>query len=251
MHKIIETDNFNDGYKKLVNEVINKGSFVISRGAATLELVNYTIVLTNIEKCRLDFTRTEGYDRQKKYDDYAKNEIEWYESGCLVASHAPSKKWKNIANLDGVIQSNYGYIILKKKLPYSNPFITSYNNVLRLLKADKFSRQAILHYNLPENYDSDTQDIPCTVSVQVLIRDGKIHFIVFQRSSDLFYGLPYDILWHCHLMKKMILDLHSDEIQVEPGSISIVMGSVHIYNKDVDWFKSKFLMDRDYEADKK
>lgn len=235
--------DFNLIYKKLVRYVMETGADVTVRNKETLECTNCLITLNNIDNNHLDFDSTEAYERQDQYEHYRIREIEWYESGCLLAKHAPAEFWKKIANKNGEIQSNYGYLIFHKKKPYTNKNITSYKNVVNLLKKDKYSRQAILHYNLPEHYSANKKDIPCTICTQVIIRNDKLNFFVFQRSADLFFGLPYDIPWHSYLLKKLVHELKNNGLKISQGNLSVFIGSVHIYKENIPFMK-KYLTKR-------
>ena len=230
----IEKNNFQDIYTALINEVQEKGQHVNVRGLKTKELIFTSLTLTDINKHTLDFSKTNAHSEQNKYDNYREDEIKWYESGLLNYTDAPSKKiWPDIADATGKIQSNYGYLILHKLNQYTSTTETPFNLTLSLLKRDKFTRQAILHYNLPEHYINQ-RDIPCTISTQILIRDNLIHFIVFQRSCDLRHGLIYDLPWHCHLMTKYVDELKSTYQGISTGNLSITFGSLHIYENDSD-----------------
>lgn len=236
MHNI-EDNDFRSIYKSLINLILEKGKNVIVAQKRTREIINCAICLTDINNYELNFNSIDPA-RQERYAQYLLDEIKWYESGCLVAEHAPSKFWKKIADSDGRIQSNYGHMILFDKKPYSEEGITSFCHAIDVLKKDKSSRQVILHYNLPEHYNTKTKDIPCTISTQILIRDNLLNFIVFQRSSDLFLGLVYDLPWHCHLMNKFIDELNKmPSYNIHPGSLTMLLGSVHIYQKDLSFLK--------------
>lgn len=232
-----EDNNFNDIYKKILKHVLDKGKDVNVRGLATKECLHCSLCLTDITNDKLNFNNTKAFKRETNYEEYYRNELEWYESGCLVAEHAPSTFWKKLADNHGKIQSNYGYITLYDKLEYHNDVISSYEHSLKLLTKDKFTRQAILHYNLPKHYRINNKDIPCTICTQVLIREDKINFHVFQRSCDLYFGLIYDLPWHCHLLKKMKCDLAKEYKNIECGTLYMTIGSVHLYEKDKDELK--------------
>lgn len=239
----VEDNDFNTIYTEIVKHVLNNGNDITVRNKRTKECTECFISLTNISNHRLIFSDTNAYERQEKYDKYCSDEISWYESGCLIAKHAPSRFWETIADNEGKIQSNYGHIILHAKRPYTAQGTTSFENAIRLLNEDKFSRQVILHYNLPSNYNTATKDIPCTISTQVLIRGNKLSFLVSQRSSDLYRGLPYDLAWHCHLMNKFIKNLSSTYTDITAGALSMMFGSIHIYSEYESFFQ-KFLEKR-------
>jgi len=65
------------------------------------------------------------------------------------------------------------------------------NNVIETLKEDPFSRQAIIVIPIAD-YDYDesihTKDRPCTIFIQFLIRNGKLHCFARFRSQDAIWG---------------------------------------------------------------
>lgn len=237
MHQF-EDHNFQNIYKNLIKHVQKYGTEIKVRGSITKECTNCIISLTDIENHKLDFSKTKVHSIQRKYNKYCQEELEWYKSGCLVAKHGPAKKWQEISDPQGKIQSNYGYLMLYERKPYVTETITSYDFAIKLLKEDMFSRQVILHYNVPKHYNTQTKDIPCTVATQVLIRDEKLNFSVYQRSSDLRYGLIYDLPWHCYLMKRFVCDLQNIYPTLSTGTLIMHLGSVHIYNDHFKFFKN-------------
>ncbi len=232
-----EHNDFKVLYKNLIQLIFENGENVIVNKKKTREVINCSICLSDINNHVLDFTNIDD-KRQASYHKYLHEEIKWYESGSLIAEDAPSSFWKKIADPEGKIQSNYGHMILFERKPYSKSGITSFLHAINLLKEDKLSRQVILHYNLPQHYDTDTKDIPCNISTQILIRDDFLYFLVFQRSSDLFRGLTYDLPWHCHLMTKFIDELNKiPSYNINAGSLTMLLGSAHIYQENIPFFK--------------
>jgi thymidylate synthase len=246
-----EKDNFNALYFEIVKHVIEHGHDITVGGKKTKECINCSLSLTNIKNDKIDFSKTKP-DRQEKYEKYYESEKNWYQSGCLVAEHSPAPEfWKTIADTDGKIQSNYGHMILYDRNYTACGDMTEYENAIRLLKSDKFSRQVILHYNLPKHYKINSKDIPCTICTQILIRNDKVSFLVFQRSSDLYKGLIYDLPWHCYLMKKLVHDLKHIGLNFSAGTLTMFLGSVHIYEGKEEKFLTKFIKENHKDAYKK
>jgi thymidylate synthase len=71
---------------------------------------------------------------------------------------------------------------------------------------------------------------------QVVIRDEQLFMTVFQRSSDAFTGLVYDVPWHCELMNQFVKDLKQQQNlkNLRLGSLNLFMTSIHLYTKDID-----------------
>lgn len=99
--------------------------------------------------------------------------------------------------------------------------------VIDALNADKDTRQAVLTIWRPNPRPS--KDIPCTVSVQFLIRDGMLHVIDTMRSSDLWLGWPYDIFNFSMLARYVICHLKQ---KPELGVIVLQAGSAHLYEQN-------------------
>lgn len=116
---------------------------------------------------------------------------------------------------------------------YGPAFIDQVPYVLRTLDKDRESRQAVISIWRARPYDS--KDIPCTLTLQFLIRDDYLNTVVNMRSSDAFMGLIYDTF--CFAMMSSIVAASMD---VELGSTWINAGSSHIYEKD--WNKAAQLI---------
>lgn len=231
----ISSENFNDIFREAVQKVLMSQDLLV-KNQTTREIFNAQITLTNIKQNQIDFTKTNAFSRQPKYEKYQKEELNWYLSGNLDSKSAPSSFWQKIADSKGNIQSNYGFLVLHELKDYSRPPICSFENAFNLVKDDKHTRQAILHYNLPTHYKNNQKDIPCTVCTQLMIRNDRLNFLVFQRSCDMYRGLPYDLLWHCHLIEKFTDQIKSIYSEVEPGSLTMVFGSLHIYKEHFEFF---------------
>jgi thymidylate synthase len=99
--------------------------------------------------------------------------------------------------------------------------------VIDKLREDSDSRQAVMTIWTPNPRPS--KDIPCTISLQFLIREGIMHVIVNMRSSDIWLGLPYDFFTFSMMANHLLVALDG----VQPGSMTINLGSSHMYLKDV------------------
>jgi thymidylate synthase len=100
-----------------------------------------------------------------------------------------------------------------------------WGRVLTALMRDKDSRQAVIQIFLP--LPDSSKDIPCTLSVQFLIRDGRLNTIVNMRSSDVWLGLPYDMFNF-----SMLGNIAAAELRIPQGWISFNLGSSHMYERN-------------------
>ena len=79
----------------------------------------------------------------------------------------------------------------------------------------------------------DQKDPPCLRGIQVRIRYGKMHFIVYFRSWDLWSGFPPNLAAIQLLKEYMVSELK--ESGVEDGQIIALSGGLHIYDYAWEW----------------
>ena len=108
------------------------------------------------------------------------------------------------------------------------------------LRKDPDSRQAVLalwreSYNRVSNLGGymSTKDVPCTLVMQYMIRRGKLEASVCMRSSDTWLGLPYD-LFNFAMLQRCV----AAELQLQPGPLTLAIGSSHLYDSNLDAAKA-------------
>jgi thymidylate synthase len=119
---------------------------------------------------------------------------------------------------------------------YGPPFVDQIGYVTEKLKEDQYSRQAIITIWRPRPFRS--KDIPCTVAMQFLLRDGAVNTNVFMRSSDVWLGIPYDIFSFTIMSAIVALRLRVKSL----GILSIFLGSSHLYKEN--WDKARALLEK-------
>jgi thymidylate synthase len=87
------------------------------------------------------------------------------------------------------------------------------------------SRQAVIQVWMPTPMPS--RDVPCTLSWQLLARDGALHAVVTMRSSDVWLGLAYDFFNFSMLTMGV-----AGELGLTPDSMVYSLGSSHLYDRD-------------------
>ena len=149
-------------------------------------------------------------------------EAAWILSGSKsikwVSKH--TSIWSKFAT-DGKIESAYGYRARQKWGDQIQRIIVS-------LRADSSTRQAVLNL-----WDSETDGMklhpaPCPTQIVFNADKTTLHCQVFMRSSDLFVGLPYDVMtW------SFILDAMAASVGKKPGFITFFLAHPHLYQKHV------------------
>jgi len=174
-------------------------------------------------------------------EDYIKRELDWYKSQSLNVNDIPGgtpEIWKQVSSKDGFINSNYGWCI------YSEENGNQYNNVKSELSHNICSRRATMIYNRPSMHvDYNTNgmsDFMCTNAVQYLIRDGKLHALVYMRSNDAVFGYKNDYAWQKYVLQQLVNDLNNNWMNIKEGNIYWNVASMHVYERHF------YLVDNDY-----
>ncbi len=107
--------------------------------------------------------------------------------------------------------------------------------VIATLLNDISSRQAVI--NIWRENPGPTRDVPCTLSLQFIVRLGKLHCVASMRSSDLWLGHPYDIVNFSAISFTVLLQLKAlfkDQFTgtLELGNLFLTAGSKHIYDRN-------------------
>lgn len=110
-------------------------------------------------------------------------------------------------------QSAYGPI-LAKQLP----------RVVHTLGKDPSTRRAVLY--LGSTKTQLTDDVPCTNSLQLLVRSGMLHLIVSMRSWDVVYGLPNDLASF-----NLVAQAVAANLGLLDGRVYVMAGSLHLYDR--------------------
>lgn len=127
---------------------------------------------------------------------------------------------------------------------YGPRVIDQLSYVLKALIEDPDTRQAVMTIWRPNPPKS--KDIPCTVSVQWMIREGRLDCFMNMRSSDAWLGVPYDWFNFSMLSLGILAELNrSGRCNYDLGCLHFYAASQHIY--EPEFHKVRQVLD---EADK-
>lgn len=99
-------------------------------------------------------------------------------------------------------------------------------NVMELLRRHPDSRRAVVQLFNAEDANRPHREIPCTTSLQFLVRDRRLELIATLRSNDAYMGLPHDVF--CFTM---LQEMVARALGREPGPYRQFVGSMHLYVK--------------------
>jgi thymidylate synthase len=115
--------------------------------------------------------------------------------------------------IGGVLQSRYG-------LEYTTSFYTFYQKAIMHLRVDPNSRRALVHFTSMGQNPSE----PCLISLQWLIRDGKLQTYANFRSWEIDEFAYFDLAFI-----KMVSKQVAEILQVEQSEFTFIQAtSVHV-----------------------
>lgn len=116
---------------------------------------------------------------------------------------------------------------------YGPPFVDQAPYVVSCLVKDPCSRQAVISLWRPR--PGPSKDVPCTLSLQWIIRQNQLHCVATMRSSDAWLGVPYDVSTFSILSASVLIRLrlaNSELTSVSLGKLFLTAGSQHLYAID-------------------
>lgn len=210
-------NNMNEVWKRVVFNLLNSENKANPRGFEIKEIINnHTIVDMNYPILTV-LARKLGYK-------FMLRESWWIMDG--------RNSVETITNFSKAISSfsNDGFHF---DGAYGPRVVDQIRYIVDCLEKDRDTRQAVLTIWRPNPRDS--KDIPCTVSIQWLIRDNTIHCIDNMRSSDIWLGWPYDIFNFTMLTGYIMLLLRERGINdLKLGNIYLNAGSQHLYSNNFE-----------------
>jgi thymidylate synthase len=204
-----------DGYVDLVNWVISEGTPVSPRGQATHELLGARVVLTNpLDAFPLGVGRN-------------------LNTLIGVAEAAQSFSGVSDAEMLNSVSSGAFRMFMNGNVlrgAYGPRVAPQMPGIAARLFEDPDSRQTVALVWKPDDlWRADTKDLPCTVSLQFAIRDGKLHCFTSMRSNDVWLGVAYDFFMFTRIQITLAWALG-----VEVGNYYHSATSLHIYDRNLE-----------------
>lgn len=249
-------NDFDGQYLKIVNIILEKGKAKDDRtGVGTVSITSHTFDIDISERLPVLTLKFTNYETILK-------ELIWFLSGSTNSNKAKVKIWcantsaKFLADhgLDykpGYGGPMYGYQWRGKSsipgdLQWDNtlgayaetatPGVDQIQYVIDEIKNNPNSRR-ILISNWDAKNIKNMALPPCHILFQVIVRGDYLDGIMYQRSADLFLGVPFNVASYSTLL--YILCNITDK---KPGRLVTHFGDIHIYKTHLD--KAAMLNDR-------
>ena len=138
--------------------------------------------------------------------------------------------WDQWAGEDHTIGKAYGYQMAKKyhfKTKEGIKEMDQVDFVRYLIKNDPASRRIMTNiFNFEDLKDMNLE--PCAFGTQWLVKGGKLHLILTQRSQDMLAANGWNTMQYAAL-----LCMFAREAGLEPGTLTHNIGDCHIYDRHI------------------
>ena len=135
--------------------------------------------------------------------------------------------WNEWADENGELGPVYGVQWRSWPTP-DGQHVDQISRALELLKDDPDSRR-----NLVSAWNVSELDqmalLPCHLLFQLYVADGKLSLQVYQRSADMFLGVPFNIASYA-----LLAHMFAQQAGLEVGELIWTGGDCHIYNNHFD-----------------
>ena len=161
------------------------------------------------------------------------HELLWFLAGDTNVKYLQDngvRIWNEWADKDGELGHIYGYQWRSWPTP-DGKHIDQISKLVDSIKNKPDSRRHIVSaWNVG---DLDKMNLPpCHVLFQFYVADGKLSCQLYQRSADVFLGVPFNIASYALLTLMM-----AQVTGLKPGDFVHTFGDVHIYNNHIEQVK--------------
>lgn len=106
-------------------------------------------------------------------------------------------------------------------------------DVIEMIKTNPNSRRLIVSAWNPEDIPNMALP-PCHSLFQFYVADGKLSCQLYQRSADIFLGVPFNIASYA-----LLTHLIAREVGLDVGEFIHTMGDAHLYNNHIEQVKEQ------------
>lgn len=135
--------------------------------------------------------------------------------------------WNEWADADGDLGHIYGYQ-WRSWPDYRGGHIDQISEVIDQIKNNPNSRRLIVSsWNVADLGNMNLP--PCHAFFQFYVADGRLSLQLYQRSADIFLGVPFNIASYA-----LLLQMVAQVTGLQPGAFIHTLGDAHIYSNHRD-----------------
>ena len=214
-------------YLDLLQTVLNKGIHKEDRtGTGTTSIFGY----------QMRFNMDEGFPCLTTKKLHLKSiiyELLWFLRGdtniAYLKEHGVSI-WDEWADANGNLGHIYGYQ-WRSWPDYNGGFIDQISEAIKTIKENPDSRRIIVSaWNVA---DLDKMNLPpCHAFFQFYVANGRLSLQLYQRSADIFLGVPFNIASYA-----LLLHMVAQVTGLKAGDFVHTLGDAHIYSNHIEQVK--------------
>ncbi|HAQ64811.1 MAG TPA: thymidylate synthase [Bacteroidales bacterium] len=161
------------------------------------------------------------------------HELLWFLNGDTNIAYLNQNKvsiWDEWARSDGELGPIYGYQ-WRSWPSYDGGHIDQLQQVLKSIRENPDSRRHLVSaWNVAQ---IDQMALPpCHILFQFYVNDGELSLQLYQRSADIFIGVPFNIASYV-----LLLMMVAQQTGLRPGEFIHTLGDAHIYLNHLDQVK--------------
>jgi len=214
-------------YHDLLRHILDHGAQKHDRtGTGTISCFGY----------QMRFDLSEGFPlitTKKLHVKSIVHELLWFLAGDTNIKYLQEngvRIWDEWADAEGDLGPVYGYQWRSWHTP-DGRVIDQIANVVEMIKKNPDSRRLIVTAWNPADVDRMALP-PCHALFQFYVAGGKLSCQLYQRSADVFLGVPFNIASYALLTLMM-----AQVCGLKPGEFVHSFGDVHLYNNHIEQAK--------------
>jgi len=225
----------NTAYEDLLRHVVENGTHKSDRtGTGT----------TSVFGAQMRFDLKEGFPlitTKKVFMKGIVHELLWFLQGASNTEYLKEhnvKIWDAWADEDGELGPVYGVQWRSWPNPYKpGETIDQIADVIEQIKTNPDSRRLIVQAWNPAALELQALP-PCHAFFQFYVADGKLSCQLYQRSGDMFLGVPFNIASYA-LLTHMI----AQQTGLEVGEFIHTLGDAHVYDNHQEQVREQLSRD--------
>jgi thymidylate synthase len=220
-------------YHELLKYVLAHGNQKSDRtGTGTISVFGY----------QMRFNLEEGFPlltTKKLYTRAIFHELLWFLKGDTNIKYLQDNKvtiWDEWADEEGNLGPVYGKQWRSWETADGRK-IDQIVNVVEQIKKNPDSRRLLVVAFNPSDVDKMALP-PCHAFFQFYVANGKLSCQLYQRSADIFLGVPFNIASYA-----LLVHMIAQVCGLQPGEFIHTLGDAHIYNNHLEQVKTQLQRD--------